>query len=201
MSSFKQRCLLIISTLLLAGAIVAQNARAEDPVSAPNASSKPPKLPSHAFSTSGTFTISGGAPCVSTPTDTCYVLSAPSLTSKKDTGSMTGMLEISGNALTGTAKGTCYSVVSAVTTENLTDEENLFTVDITFGGNICIRTTKKGSTEILPSSEWLSTEDSPETGRGHQSWIVTPTEPTSMIGPLNGTGTIHINGRVTPPAT
>jgi hypothetical protein len=194
MSLFKHRYLIIPSILLI---FIASTAGAESV----EKSTKPPKLPSHAFSTSGSLVISGGAPCSSTPTDTCYSLSAPSLTSKKDSGSMSGTLEVSGNALTGTSRGTCYSVVSAGTTENLTDEENQFTVDITFGGNICIRTTKKGSTEILPSSEWESLMSSPESGHGHEAWIVTPTDPTSPVGPLNGTGTIHINGRVTPPAT
>jgi len=196
MSPFKRRYL--ISSILL---ILAASSAGAQSVPKTTKPPKAPKVPAHSFSTSGALTISGGTPCPSTPTDTCYALSAPSLTSKKDTGSLTGVLEVSGNALTGTVKGTCYSVVSAGTTENLTDEENLFTVNLTFGGNLCIRTNKNGSTERLPSSGWISTQDSVESGHGHQVWTVTPTDPTSMVGPLNGTGTVHINGRVTPPAT
>ena len=113
---------------------------------------------------------------------------------------MMGTLEVSGTALTGTSRGTCYSVVSAGTTENLSDASKQFTLNITFAGNICIRTNTKSSTEILPSSGWESLMSSPDSGHGHEAWTVTPADPTAPVGPLNGNGTIHINGRVTPPA-
>ena len=200
MSSLKRRrfWLTALSTVLAGGVLIAQSAVAQEADNAAQAV-KPPKQHAHAFSVSGPLTISGGAPCSSTPTDTCYSLSAPSLKQGKNTASMSGVLEVSGTALTGTPKGSCYSVVSAGTNETVSEAQSMFTVDITFGGNICIKTTKKGSQEILPSSEWMNIKSSPLKGSGHESWVVTPAAPTAPVGPLNGTGTIHINGKVNPP--
>ena len=196
MAAFNQRLWRAsVVTVLAASVFFARGALAQEANNAPQASPVP-KQHAHHFSASGAFTISGGAPC--NATDTCYSLSAPSLKAGKNTGSMTGTLEVSGTPLTGTHKGTCYSVVSAGTNETLSDPQDMFSIAITFGGNICIRTTKKSSKEILPSSEWMTTKASAATGSGSESWIVTPTAPTSAA-PLNGTGTIHINGKANPP--
>jgi hypothetical protein len=93
----------------------------------------------------------------------------------------------------------CYTVLGA-STETITIDS--VAGEITFGpASACITTNPKKMTSseaVAPAGEWTTVSGDLVTGKGKESWKVTPTDPTSPTSPLAGSGTVTFTGSVTP---
>jgi len=141
-----------------------------------------------------------GSPCASpTAGIECYSITSSALKDGKVTnGTLTGSLLVSDTTST-KGKAICYTILGA-STETITEGTHVENLD--FGpASACIitNTKKKTSSElVIPPAPWTSALGSPASGKGKETWKVTPTDAASTTSPLAGSGTVHFTGSVTP---
>ena len=161
-----------------------------------HAAAKPKREPVRA---SGSVTLTGATcPVGTASSDVCYMIDSSNIQQGSVTdGTLSGMLIVDPTASKRARPTTCYTLNGA-SRETLTIGGII--LDIDFGpARICIvtRTTKNETTTIeavMPAGRWKTVNGSPNTGRGRETWRVTPTDPSSTTSPLAGSGTVMFTG-------
>jgi hypothetical protein len=129
----------------------------------------------------------------------CYTITGSALKQGKETGgTLSGLILTSGTPKT-KKNVSCYSILNT-STEILTIGTAVTDIDLG-SADACITTNakKKTSSEaVTPPGAWTSGTGSPETGKGKETWKVTPTDAASTTSPLAGSGTVSLTGTVSP---
>jgi hypothetical protein len=187
------RWLTIAGAVVIATTVVVHGVRAQE-----EEESDAAKVKHTAIHASGPVTIAPTAcPSPVAAGNECYSITSSAVEGKKKIpGTLSGTLIVSTTTSTPKKNKVCYTVIGgsieSISVDGVTGE-------ITFGpANACITTTKKGSSEaVTPAGEW-ATKGALVTGKGKESWKVTPTDPTAPSGALAGSGTVTFTGRVSP---
>jgi hypothetical protein len=184
------RCLAVAGAVVIATTVAVHSVRAQE-------DDNPGAIPKHvAIHASGPVTIAPTAcPSPASAGNECYSITSSAVKGRKTTGTLAGTLIVSTTTSKKGNNKVCYTVIGG-STENISVDG--VTGEITFGpANVCITTTKKGSSEaVTPAGEWATVSDL-VTGKGKESWKVTPTDPTAPSGALAGSGTVKFTGSVT----
>ena len=157
------------------------------------------KVKHTAIHASGPVTIAPTAcPSPAAAGNECYSITSSGGKGKTTSATLTGTLIVSTTTKPVGKHKVCYTVNSA-SIESISVDD--VTGEITFGpANVCITTNTKKMTSseaVTPAGEWATKGDL-VTGKGKESWKVTPTDPTLKSGALAGSGTVTFTGSVSP---
>jgi hypothetical protein len=149
---------------------------------------------------SGPVTIAPTAcPSPAAAGNECYSITSSAVKGKTTSATLSGTLLVSTTTSQKGKNKVCYTVLGA-STETISIDS--VAGQITFGpASACITTNPKKMTSseaVTPAGVWTTATGDPVTGKGKESWKVTPTDPTSPTSPLAGSGTVTFTGSVTP---
>jgi len=149
---------------------------------------------------SGPVTIAPTAcPSPASAANECYSITSSGVKGKKGSVTLSGTLLVSTTTSNKGKNKVCYTVLGASTETISVDGAS---GQISFGpASACITTNTKKMTSseaVTPAGEWATEMGDPVTGKGKETWKVTPTDPTSPTSPLAGSGTVSFSGSVSP---
>ena len=188
------RCLAVAGAVVIATTVAVHSVRAQEDDTFNGG------IKHTAIHGSGPVTIAPTAcPSPASAGNECYSITSSAVKGKTTTATLSGTLLVSTTTSQKGKNKVCYTVLGA-STETITIDS--VAGEITFGpASACITTNPKKMTSseaVSPAGGWATKTGDPVTGKGKETWKVTPTDPTATSGALAGTGTVFFTGSVSP---